>query len=131
MFALRPSKILLVLMVAVWQLCLPLLAYAHMSKAGAMTQEVCTTMGMKTVVLAQDHSNVNSFAAGQTSDSSALQGEHHDCCVFSLHVVLQNGAERGLSDAQPLYLDFPHPTHQAPTPALGLHAPPTGPPHSL
>jgi hypothetical protein len=37
----------------VWQLFLPVLAYAHLSKTGALSQEVCTSWGMKTVVMAQ------------------------------------------------------------------------------
>ncbi len=119
----RSHRIVLMLLVAVWQICLPLLAYAHMSQTGTMTQEVCTTMGMKTIVLDEQ-----SLAAFDHAHPSSTNDSGHECCIFHLNAL--GGVEHDL-----LSFDLQAPSFLssavAQTPASspwGHHAPPTGPP---
>ncbi len=125
MFALRSRRVGLLLLVAVWQLFLPLFAYAHMSKTGALTQEVCTTLGMRTVFLESSPDAHKSPADNSTQFSSA-----HECCVFNLHAPTGSALVAVLPEIKPDHLVLPWVSAPRASLSLGLHAPATGPPRS-
>lgn len=131
MIILRPSKVLLLLSVAVWQLFLPFLAYAHMAKTSALTQEVCTSLGMKTIVVQQNNYDAESQVLGHPTDSSQTSNEHHDCCIFSLNVLLSAEENIAQTHLQPSHLGLFEVSHRFISHELGLHAPPTGPPNYI
>ncbi len=125
MHALLTPRLRILLLVAVWQLFLPLQAYAHMSKTGALTQEVCTSMGMRTVVL-EAGTDVHSNTPDTSSTASATHS--HDCCVFNLSALSSAGFEGPGVLIQPNTHIEPMVSWPPAFVALGLHAPPTGPP---
>ena len=125
---LRPSRVLLLLLVAVWQLFLPFLAYAHMAKTSALTQEVCTSLGMKTIVVQQNNYDAGSQFLGHPTDSPQTSHEHHDCCIFTLNVLLSAEENIAQNPIQPSHLGLFEVPQRFISHELGLHAPPTGPP---
>jgi hypothetical protein len=123
MTALRSQRVGLLLLLAVWQLLLPILAYAHLSKTGALTQEVCTSVGMKMVVL-EASADADSSPADTTNSLSST----HECCVFHFNAPTSSAPVGTLAQAKPHPNVLPRLLAPRASIFLGLHAPPTGPP---
>ena len=136
MLSFRAYRILILIGVAVWQLWLPVLAYAHLSKTGAMNIEVCTSLGMKTLVIAK---SAEPNLAEKTSISPSESGtppqsaspDDHPCCVFNLSSPPHSGSpSAGLGD-KPTGEVLELVTTILSSDFLNLHSPPTGPPSLL
>ncbi len=148
MLSFRAYRVLILIGVAVWQLWLPVLAYAHLSKTGAMNIEVCTSLGMKTLVIAKsaEHNFENNFQqsaepslAQKTSIIPSESGtppqsaspDDHPCCVFNLSSPPHSGSpSAGLGD-KPTGEVLELVTTILSSDFLNLHSPPTGPPSLL
>ena len=82
---------LLALCVAVFQLILPVSAYAHMASTGNLMQVVCSASGSK------------SIAIGETPDSGVLTGDahsvdhSHQCCMCSPPAFMAVDVQVGLT----------------------------------
>ena len=68
---------LLALCVAVFQLMLPIAAYAHMASTGNLMQEVCSASGSQSVASDVSSDDGGAGSAGQSIDHS------HQCCMCS------------------------------------------------
>jgi len=123
MLSFRAHRVLTLLLVAVWQLFLPVLAYAHLSKTGALSQEVCTSWGMKTVVMAQ--------SAEPQSERNALEHaspNDHPCCVFHLSAAPSHAPPSASLEFKPQCFGPSFSFVGLGSDFLSLHPPPTGPP---
>jgi hypothetical protein len=110
-------------MVAVWQLFLPVLAYAHLSKSGELSQEVCTSMGMKTVAIAP----TAKLDLDIGSVDRATPNEH-PCCVFHLSAAPSFGFQSVSFETPAQSLVSSCSSVLWISDFLSLHLPPTGPP---
>ena len=86
---------LLALCVAVFQLMLPIAAYAHMASTGDLMQEVCSASGSKSVASDASADDSRGGIAGPSVDHS------HQCCMCSPPAFMAVDAYVGLSFSEP------------------------------